>query len=171
MKKTGKAHRGWLSNRLSADPSGAVRRRGAPRKVTRDDVLAAATRQINRRGVLATLLKDVATDLGVTRMTIYQHAEDREDLVFQCYMQTCATLEARISETLTAPGDALKRIGLLLDRLLGENASEMCAIVELGLLPEEKRGRVERDFDNVVGQLASVVERGAADGEIRPCTF
>src|SRR5262249_12902094 len=160
-------HRGWLSNRLSADPSGAVRRRGAPRKVTRDDVLAAATRQINRRGVLATLLRDVAADLGVTRMTIYQHVEDREDLVFQCHMQTCAAVEARIADMSTAPGDALQRIGILLDRLLGPNATEMCAIVELGLLPDDKRERVERDFDDVVRQLAGVIERGAAEGEIR----
>src|SRR5262245_3831309 len=129
MKKIRTTPRASLLSRLPGDPSATVRRRGAPRRVTRDDVLAAATRQINRRGVLATLLGDVAADLGVTRMTIYQHAEDREDLVFQCYMQTCATLEARITETMTAPGGALRHIGVLLDRLLGPNATEMCAVV------------------------------------------
>src|SRR5262249_47330083 len=119
-----------LATGESGKPPAAGRKRGAPRKITRDDVLAAATRQINRRGVLATLLKDVAGDLGVTRMTIYQHAEDREDLVFQCYRQTCATLKARIVETVAAQGGAIESIGILLDRLLGADASEMCAIVE-----------------------------------------
>jgi AcrR family transcriptional regulator len=133
-------------------------------------VLDIATRQINRRGVVATLLADVAREIGVTRMAMYQHVADREDLVFQCYLRSCDILDAEVASAAEI-GGALDQVRTLILRLLGPEAPELCAIVEPGLLPKDKYQEVEGRFDAVVAAIVALLEAGRHAGEIRDCDF
>ena len=113
---------------MAKDGSASKRKRGAPRKATRGQVLDIATRLINRRGVVATLLADVAREIGVTRMAMYQHVADREDLVFQCYVQSCDRLDDEVAQAASTAGGAIEQIRVMLRRLLGPEAPALCAI-------------------------------------------
>jgi len=160
--------------RIPGDPTPndapSRRGRGAPRKATRDQVLEIATRQINRRGVAGTLLADVAREIGVTRMAMYQHVADREDLAFQCYLRSCDILEAEVARAGETAG-AIEQVRALLVRLLGPETPELCAIVELGLLPEDKRQAIETRFDAVVAGIVTLLENGRRNGLVRDCDF
>lgn len=156
---------------MAKDGSAPKRKRGAPRKATRGQVLDIATRLINRRGVVATLLADVAREIGVTRMAMYQHVADREDLVFQCYVQSCDRLDDEVAQAASTAGGAIEQIRVMLRRLLGPEAPALCAIVEPGLLPEDKRREVERRFDAVIARIVALLDAGHRDGIVRACDF
>src|SRR5689334_23309069 len=99
--------------------------RDARRKITHAQVLEAAARQMNRRGVAATLLKDVAAELGVTRMALYRYAEDREDLVYQCYLRTCDVLAERLEGAVG--DDAAETVARFIGLALKPDEPEVCA--------------------------------------------
>jgi AcrR family transcriptional regulator len=155
------------TNFLMPPASASGARPDARRKITHEQVLAAAARQMNRRGVAATLLKDVAAELGVTRMALYRYARDREDLVAQCYLRTCEVLEARLAEAAEREADASKAVALFFELTLSEGEPEVCAIVEQGLLPPERRDEVNARYDALATRLAALLADGAARGELR----
>lgn len=141
----------------------------ARRKITHDQLLAVAARQINRKGVAAKVLKDVADELGVTRMALYRYVDDREDLVFQSYRRTCDVLAAHLAAATAASDDACEAAAGLIRRVLAPGEPELCAVTESGLLPPDRRAEVGERFDAVVGALAAVLTRGMAAGQVRTC--
>jgi AcrR family transcriptional regulator len=56
------------------------------------DILRTATRHFNDHGSNASI-PHIANDLGVTKTVIYQYAEDKQDLLYQCYMRGVQVLE------------------------------------------------------------------------------
>lgn len=49
--------------------------------LTREDIVRAATRLAGERGVASLSMRGVARELGVSPMALYNHVENREDLV------------------------------------------------------------------------------------------
>src|ERR1051325_1612853 len=110
----------------------------ARRKITHEQLLAVAARQMNRKGVAAKVLKDVADELGVTRMALYRYVDDREDLVFQSYRRTCEALAGHLAAAAAASNDACEVAAGLIRRVLAPGAPELCAVTEPGLLPPDR---------------------------------
>jgi AcrR family transcriptional regulator len=126
---------------------------------------------MNRRGVVATVLKDVAAELRVTRMALYRYVADREDLVRQCYLRTCTVLEARLEEAVGGAADAADAISRFIELTLRPGEPELCAIVEPAALGADRQAEVRGRFDDLIARLTQVLAEGAARGQIRPCAF
>src|SRR5689334_17206228 len=87
---------------LAAAPSAQLAsrpRRGRPPK--RGDrlqlLLDRSAELFNLRGISATSVADLADTLQISRASLYYYIDDREDLVFQCYMRACELTEADLA--------------------------------------------------------------------------
>lgn len=138
-------------------------------KSRREDMLNEAARQLNRTGPSLTSLKDIASALGVTRRALYHYVEDREDLVYQCYVRSCEVILARLAEATAAGGDGQAILGRWLELTLGPDQPELAAVTEAGLLPEPKRGHVQGLYDELVAAISTLLAKGMKAGNFRRC--
>ena len=87
----------------------------------RDDILEAALRLVEEKGVAAVTMRDVAGALGYSATAIYQHFQSKEDLLLTLKLQAGDLLaeamehalqEPTLGEQLLAMGHAYVRFGL-----------------------------------------------------------
>ena len=120
--------------------------------VRHEQMLDAAAKHLNASGVSLTSLSDIAVSLGVSRATLYQYIEDREDLVFQCYRRSCEVMARHLGEAIRLGTDAAEVISIFVDRMLDPDRPETATRAEI----ESIRGV------DVSGVLESLVERRLA---------
>lgn len=135
----------------------------------RDQLLDEAARQLNARGISGTSLADIASALGLTRAALYYYADDRQDLVFQCYRRACEALGRDLAAAAQAEGGALGRIAAFVTRSLAPDRTEEAVLSEVAYLDDEQRATIEALAAGVLAQLVDLIEAGQRDGEIRAC--
>ena len=135
----------------------------------RDLLLDEAARQLNARGISQTALIDVAAALGLSRAAVYYYADDRQDLVFQCYRRACEALARDLSAAARAPGGGLDRIADFINRSLDPDRVEEAVLSEVAYLPDEPRATIEALAGGVLAQLRDLIEEGQRAGDIRSC--
>jgi len=138
------------------------------RRSRRDEVLEAAARQLNARGVSQTSLSEIAAALGLKRAALYYYVEDRDDLVFQTYRRACETLARDLDAAAKAPGAGLDRIAAFVAAALDEGRPEPAALSEVAALPSPLRETIEGLHRGNIAQLVDLIEAGQADGSVRP---
>src|SRR4030095_14963119 len=97
----------------------------------RDVLLDEAARQLNARGISQTALIDLAAALGLSRAAVYYYADDRQDLVFQCYRRACEALARDLAASSRMPGTALDRIADFIARSLDPERVEEAVLSEV----------------------------------------
>jgi AcrR family transcriptional regulator len=134
-----------------------------------DQILDESAKSLNSKGVSLTTLGEIADRRGVSRPALYYYVKDLEDLVFQTYRRSCEVilryLDAAIETGGTAPG-ILER---LFDLALAEDASEIAALGEIGILPDVPRRTILSLYEGAVARLANVLDVGIRRGELRRC--
>ena len=86
--------------------------RTAQHDAKRGAILSQAAKLFNSKGSRATTLLDIAQSLGLTKTSLYYYVKTKEELIYQCYMQTL-TLQHEIMDDVEAAYDKP------LDRLRG----------------------------------------------------
>ncbi len=66
------------------------------RSKKRDMILAQAAVLFNERGPRATTLSDVTTALGMTKSSLYYYVKSKDDLAYQCFLESCERLKALV---------------------------------------------------------------------------
>lgn len=135
----------------------------------RDRLLDEAARQLNARGISGTSLADIASALGLTRAALYYYADDRQDLVFQCYRRACEALGRDLAAAAQADGNALDRIAAFITRSLAPDRVEETVLSEVAYLGDEQRATIEALTAGLFAQLVDLIEAGQRGGEIRAC--
>lgn len=135
----------------------------------RDQLLDEAARQLNARGISGTSLADIASALGLTRAALYYYADDRQDLVFQCYRRACEALGRDLAAAALVQDGALDRIASFITRSLAPDRTEEAVLSEVAYLDDEQRATIEALAAGVLAQLVDLIEAGQRDGEIRAC--
>jgi AcrR family transcriptional regulator len=140
----------------------------APR---RDQLLDAAARELNSKGISLTSLTDVADKLGFSRASLYYYIEDREDLMSQVYRRSCEIMARHLGEAIQSGESALHIVETFVSSILDPSEPELAALSEIGLLNQAERETVLGIYEAVVARLASVLEAGSKAGQIRPCDY
>ena len=141
----------------------------AAKRSRRDLLLDEAARQLNARGISQTALIDLAGALGLSRAAVYYYADDRQDLVFQCYRRACEALARDLMTAAGEPGDALERICAFIGRALDPERVEEAVLSEVAFLREDQRATIEALAGGVLAQLRGLIEAGVRAGELRAC--
>lgn len=149
----------------SNGPSGARSTRGAKRA----RVLEEAAKALNARGVSQTSLADIARRVGVSRAALYYYCEDQEDLVFQCYRQSCELMAQRLRAARDLGVGALATLEAFVDGMLHEDGAEFAALSEAAFLRPEQRSTILGLYESILGDIARILTTGAERGELRPC--
>jgi AcrR family transcriptional regulator len=139
------------------------------RRSRRDLLLDEAARQLNARGISQTALIDLAAALGLSRAAVYYYADDRQDLVFQCYRRACEALARDLNAAARGPGDSIDRIADFITRSLDPDRVEEAAPSEVAFLDEAQRATIDALSDGVLAQLVALIDEGQRKGEIRAC--
>jgi AcrR family transcriptional regulator len=157
--------------RLVSKNTASVRRSETAAKSRRDQLLDAAARELNSKGISMTSLTDVADKLGFSRASLYYYVEDREDLMFQVYLRSSEIMARHLGEAAQFGRGAFEVVADFLSRVLDPAQPELAALSEIGLLDQAERETVLGIYEAVVARLASVLEAGAKVGDIRQCDF
>lgn len=134
-----------------------------------EQMLDAAARQLNASGVSLTSLGNIAESLGVSRATLYQYIEDREDLVFQCYRRSCEVMARHLGEAIRLGADAAEVIALFVERMLEPSQPEIAARAEIAFLSPPRHETIQGLYDAITTRLANVLDSGSQAGVLRPC--
>jgi len=141
-----------------------------------DEILEAALALFAEKGYAATRLDEVARRAGVSKGTVYLYFSSKEDL-FKSLVETMVAPEVERAEFFVAQHDGPARdlLGQLV-RQWWETVGEthLCGVpklvlAEAGNFPELARLYTEQVITRASRLIASVIERGIATGEFRPC--
>jgi AcrR family transcriptional regulator len=132
-------------------------------------VLEEAAKALNQRGVSQTSLAQIAQRVGVSRAALYYYFEDQEDLVFQCYRQSCELMGRTLREAEQRGGDALATIDAFVDGMLHDDGTEFAALSEMAYLRPDQHNIILGLYESIHANVAAILRKGAARGEIRPC--
>lgn len=156
-----------MVSRKSKGPNETLRL--VAKRSRRDVLLDEAARQLNARGISQTALIDLASALGLSRAAVYYYADDRQDLVFQCYRRACEALARDLSAAAREPGSGLDRITSFIAHSLNPERVEEAVLSEVAYLEGEARATIEALASGVLAQLVDLIEEAQRRGEIRAC--
>lgn len=141
--------------------------RQAAARRTRETVLAAAAEVFVEQGVQAPI-RDIAGRAGVGLGTIYRHFPNRANLVIAVYrlqLEECAALAPELLSTAVAPSDALT---YWIDAFVEFLVTKHGLGVALQSDDPSLQGLHALMLDKLVPACGSLIEAGAAAGEIDP---
>ncbi len=163
-----------MTSNTARDEAGDVKQSSesesrATRGLKRAKVLGEAAKSLNNQGVSQTSLADIARRVGVSRAALYYYFEDQQDLVFQCYRQSCELMAQRLQQAREDGGDALALIDAFVDGMLEDEDTEFAALSEMAYLRADQRGVILALYQSILDDVAGILRTGAARGEVRPC--
>jgi AcrR family transcriptional regulator len=136
----------------------------------RAQLLDQASSTLNGFGVSHTSLSEIASKLNVSREALYYYVKDKEDLVFQCYQQSCRVLSDGLDTAQSEHAQAFEVLDAFISRVLSEDQPEFAALSEPHCLHPEQRNQILDSCVVLKERLAGVIQAGIEKGELRPCT-
>jgi len=148
--------------------------RTAQHDAKRQAILSQAARLFNYKGSRATTLRDIAESLGLTKTSLYYYVKTKEELIYQCYLASLQSHDARLSDIearLAAPLDRLAAIF----RWYFENweaaqqgrGPHLAALLEIASLKGRHRQEVESRYVAVFQRIRQYIRDGISDGSLR----
>lgn len=148
----------------------------ARRDARHSSILSEAARLFNSKGSRATTLREIAASLGLTKSSLYYYVRTKEELVYQCYLNTLAqyhdVLDRIEGEHAGAPEQLAAFFKQYFDRWLAAQEGRgphAAALLELGSLNAVHRTEVEKQYVIFFRRLRQVVRDGIADQSLQPC--
>ena len=138
----------------------------------RATILSEAARQFNRRGFAQCSIDDIAAALSITKPAIYYYFENKQHLLYECYMHAFTVADAALDQAAREGRTGLERMELYVRRYLLHGITPDSHIVPLReqrALPPTLRGGLDRRRRARRDRLRALVAEGIADGSIRPC--
>ena len=140
--------------------------------VRRATILAEAARQFNRRGFALCSIDDIATALAITKPAIYYYFENKQHLLFECYLHAFDVADTTLARVTQEGRTGLERLELYIRSYLLNGATPDSHIVPLReqrALAPALRARLDRRRRARRDRLRALVASGIEDGSIRPC--
>ncbi len=159
------------ANALVAKPYNAFdRRQTNDIKITQ--LIAAASRVFNRRGIDGASLDEIGAAVGATRGAVYHYFDDKADLVVRCYRRAFELYEIFMDTAVAQGRTGLERTLLTLHLNVQAQAGGLSP-----LMPQPGRLTLPPDdlaaFSQASRKLRMTTTRslrqGVADGSCRPC--
>lgn len=139
---------------------------------TADRVLDLAERLVQTRGFNGFSYADIAGELGVTKASLHYHFPTKAELgrrLIDRYGEAFAQALADIDASSTDAQVKLRRYVSLYARVLRDDRMCLCGMMaaDYATLPEPMKSAVTHFFEANEQWLASVLEQGRANGDLR----
>ena len=140
--------------------------------VRRRAILREAGRQFARRGFHATSLDDVAKSLQLTKAGLYHYFENKEQLLYECYLASIEIAERCVNEASVAGSNGLEKLCNYI-RLMFSSFDKpdgyFALMVEMTALGNEHQKLLRRRGRIVDTGLRGFIQEGIEDGSVRAC--
>jgi AcrR family transcriptional regulator len=142
------------------------------RERKRDAVIQAAARAFRARGYHNTSLDDIATDLNVTKPTVYHYVQNKEQLLFECFRTGLQQIMQAFDEVAESKAKARDRLAIVMTRYAEAIASDFgwCMVQaenqDLSAAMSRKVKTLKAEIDQGLRRL---IAAGVKDGSLRPC--
>ena len=139
------------------------------RSKRKQESLRAAARVLNRKGLSASL-QDVADDLGVKYTALYNHFDNREDMIVQCLLWSGALLYQAMVKSGEAGGTGRDKVLHFLREFsnVGMREGTPSGSLSVGLSPDAQMRLYQSTLPSRE-LLAQFIDDGVADGSIARC--
>lgn len=142
------------------------------RERKRDAVIMTAARAFRERGYHNTSLDDIASELNVTKPTVYHYVANKEQLLFECFRAGLKQIMDGFEEQQGSQATARERLAAVIARYTEAITSDfgwcMVQAENQDLSPTMSR-KVKALKSEIDQGLRSLVRAGVEDGSIRPC--
>jgi TetR/AcrR family transcriptional repressor of nem operon len=143
---------------------------------TRAAILAAAFQEIYRNGFQAASLENILARTGVTKGALYHHFPDKHELGLAVLRETVRglTLSSWV-EPLNRPGDVIDAIQATIRRRADDVSARQVELgcplnnlaQEMSPIDPKFRKAIEGIYEEWIGGIAAVLERGKSEGSVR----
>ncbi|MFT5540969.1 MAG: AcrR family transcriptional regulator [Glaciecola sp.] len=137
-------------------------------------ILSAASELFNVHGTRGTTLLQIASKLNLTKTSLYYYAKNKEELVYQCYLNTCVELQSIISQAKSTQGLAINKIEALLrlnfdcwHGIINGTRGHLAGLTEISSLSEKHQQEVSELYTTFVRQVMEIIDEGQTDGSIQ----
>jgi AcrR family transcriptional regulator len=135
-------------------------------------LMGAASRLFNRRGLDGASLDDISASVGATKGAVYHYFDDKTDLITRCYERAFDLYDLFMETALTGRGSGLERSLTILHLNCQAQAGPTPPLMlQPGLfsLPEIHRARFVAQSQRLWRGSQKMIRQGLADGSCRPC--
>jgi AcrR family transcriptional regulator len=145
--------------------------REALREAKRETILATASRLFSRNGVDTTSIEQIATELGVTKRTLYRQIGDKQTLLTACYRRAYRISMHMLAQAEGLPGprsDALA--SLFRDVALAQLSPELEPLRPMAgyhAMPAEAQAEVDHDAIELTNAFVRLFRSAIDDGSVR----
>ena len=137
-------------------------------------ILSAASELFNVYGIRGTTLIQIADKLNLTKTSLYYYAKNKEELVHQCYLNTCIELQAMITHANNTDGTAMQKIECLLrlnfdclNGIINGTRGHLAGFTEISSLSMSHKTEISDFIRTFVVQVMALIEQGQQDGSIQ----
>jgi AcrR family transcriptional regulator len=138
----------------------------------KEEILEAAKRRFDRFGFKKTTLDEIAKDLKISKKTIYEHFEDKEDLFISLFIAETLAARNKIFKGITDAMNPIEKLKTALDRGIVYFGKDTFLVRVLRddnnlyspFLTTKYHEMVE---DGIVGIIARILVEGKAQGLLR----
>jgi AcrR family transcriptional regulator len=136
-----------------------------------EELLRAASRLFNRKGVDATSIDEIAAEVGATKGAVYHYLADKPDLVARCFRRAF-NLSDRILQAVELSGGAamqrnLAGVALLVEANLDDEFCPLAPLAGVEALPADARDEIMARVRALEQGYPEVAREGLADGSVR----
>ncbi|QCI63113.1 TetR/AcrR family transcriptional regulator [Phreatobacter stygius] len=157
---------------MRASPFLSAEDKDRERRQKKEAVLREAARLFCHKGYNETQMSDVASQLGVTKPTIYYYFKNKEEVLVGCFEVGFEMIEATLkaAETTTRSGaerlrNALQAYAEIMTQDFGK-----CAVrVSINGLSQPSRESIDFHRRRIDARIRALVADAVKDGSIRPC--
>lgn len=144
-------------------------RRSSRHDERRGALLAAAAQMINALGAGAINLNDIAARIGLSRNALYYYVKDRNELVFECYRQTCEAALADVADATACSDQAAEQLRRFIALGLAHDRPVTAVLSDHDMLPEPQRRIIIDLRRRQIDGLTSIIASGIARQHFRHC--
>lgn len=138
----------------------------------RNAVLRVAATAFNQRGFSNTSMDDVASVLGVSKPTLYQYFESKQDILYHCHQLAMDNGDAGLALAKRHTGSGFEALTIYLDRYMRGIFGDFgtCPVLtDVDSLTPERRDEVVSRRARISAATADLVQAGIDDGSIVDC--
>lgn len=135
----------------------------------RQALLQTAIHLFNRLGYHATSMEAIATEVGLTKGTLYHYYDSKTALAYECVLESIADGERMAQKADEAGGRGLEKLErylrLQFETLAGRGGSSWL-LADISVLGSAQQAEARRRSRAVDGRVQQFLQEGIADGSI-----
>lgn len=145
--------------------------RNAAAAMKLEELLRAASRLFNRKGVEATSIDEIAAEVGATKGAVYHYLADKPDLLARCFRRAFSLSDRILQAVELSGGTAMQRnlagVALLVEMQLDDEFCPLAPLAGVEALPADARDEIMARVRALEQGYPEVAREGLADGSVK----